>query len=136
MKMKKKVPLILIAVAAALFLIVLVCLQLMPRSQVSEGDITIQYKKNGAIVSCTVSSEEGACLRRILSGHAEHRENYSCGFSPGLAVSSGDTMFYIAFDACPIIYDTSTDRFFQISKADKQSIADVFSKYGGAVNCE
>ena len=132
--MKKWMCLVLIA--AALLLIVLVFQQLSFRSQVSEGDLTIQFKNNDSLVSCTVSSEDSECLRRILSDHFEYRENYSCGFSPELAILSGDTVFCIASDACSIIYDTAANRFFQITNADKQSIAEIFSKYGGVVNSE
>ena len=106
-----------------------------PRTMIStEASVRIQFQGQGKPESRTLVREEAQRLISILRDRREYRENYSCGFSEELSILIDGVEYDIASDGCPFLLDTSTGLFFEISKEEKQILAELFAKYGGLVH--
>ena len=105
-----------------------------PRTKIpAEASVRIQYQDQGKTQAWSLVREEAQRLISILRDRREYRENYSCGFSADLSIVIDGVEYDIASDGCPFLLDTSTGLFFEISKEEKQILAELFAKYGGAV---
>lgn len=105
-----------------------------PRTMIStEASVRIQFQGQGKPESRTLVREEAQRLISILRDRREYRENYACGFSADLSIVIDGVEYDIASDGCPFLLDTSTGLFFEIAKEEKQILAELFAKYGGAV---
>ena len=99
----------------------------------AEASVRIQFQDHGKTQAWTLEREEAQKLISILQDRREYRENYSCGFSANLSIVIDGVEYDIASDGCPFLLDTSTGLFFEIAKEEKQILAELLAKYGGAV---
>ena len=100
----------------------------------AEASVRIQFQDQGKTQAWSLAREEAQRLISILRDRREYRENYSCGFSADLSIVIDGVEYDIASDGCPFLLDTSTGLFFEISKEEKQILAELFAKYGGLVH--
>ena len=121
-------------VISILAMVVIACAFCFPRTSFpADASVAIQFETNGTLEQHTLRADEAREIVAILNACREHPENYSFGFSDKSAILINGVKLYLAWDACGIVKDSSSGRFFSISKEDKHRIADIFAEYGGVV---
>ena len=97
---------------------------------------TAVYKYGDKDLVVSLTPDETSKIKKILSGHFLYIDNPSCGFSEEVSVRFGeDQTFCIARDNCAIVYWKEKDRYFSISKKQKEYLAEILSVYGFHFPC-
>lgn len=135
--MKRK-QIVLVIIYILVICIIVICGNAMKRAinivKLSKDScVVIQYERDGKKSMQELEKDDAKIIVDILDKHVEYKENYSCGFSDALAIIIDQRTFYIASDGCPFILDTTNNLFIKISKNEKHTISDIFSKHGGIV---
>ena len=111
---------------------------LYPRVKIEVEDASIVFIENlnyqdlqrDVNINDMLSVEESQMIKSIFNGKRLYFDNPSCGFGEDISIRFGDLIFCPASgESCPIV--KFGNRYFKISEADREAIAQIFKKYGG-----
>ena len=91
-------------------------------------------------INVTLSKEELNSVKKIINNKMLFYSEPSCGFDKNVSIElSGkgySETYCIACDECPILQNYNRNRYIDISKSDRETINNIFAKYGGHFACE
>lgn len=102
-------------------------------SQQSVAEITYNYGDKN--IKASLSESESNELSDIFSGKTVYSDNPSCGFSENVSVKISGKVYMPACDGCEIIKVGLGFEYFNISDAERDSLDEIFAKYGAIFPC-
>lgn len=84
-------------------------------------------------INVSLSAEESGIINNMFNDKKTYFDNPSCGFTEDVSIRFDKLIFCIACDQCPIV--KLEDKYFKITKADREIINQIFNKYGGLFPC-
>ena len=130
----KKYTLVVISVVLGLLVAGLLTFNLFsPETKITSALANMTYVYGGQEIREVLSPEESQLLRSIFDSRRPYSDNPSCGFTEDISISFGSLVFCIACDDCPII--KFGNKYFKISEEDRETINQIFEKYGGTFPC-
>ena len=121
-----------ILLTAALTFGLLGCAKVSIKNDVSATLKFIYGDKNVTEALTEVESEQ---IKAIFNGKVLYSDSPSCSFSENISIVLGDQVFAIACDDCNIVKDCQSEKFFNVSEAEKEIIIDIFKNHGGYFPC-
>lgn len=103
------------------------------KTNISAENASLVFVYNGKEINSQLSNEESILLKNIFNNKRLYSDNPSCGFTENVSICFDDLVFCIACDDCAII--RLENKYFKISKSDRETVNQIFEKYGGAFPC-
>ncbi len=104
-----------------------------PKTNISAERASLTYIYNDKAISKSLSNEETEALKNLFNNKRLYSDNPSCGFTENVSICFDALVFCIACDDCPIV--KLGNSFFKISKNDRETVDQIFEKYGGSFPC-
>ena len=101
----------------------------------SDALAELTYKYGDVSVSEALTKEESEQLSNIVNGKTLYAGDPSCSFDVNISFQLGDRVFCPACDSCGKVKDCKTGKYFNISDAERETIEEIFEKYGGHFPC-
>ena len=102
---------------------------------VTKGTATISFVHNELNIYRILTDEEVDTIVRIFDGNKLFSDSPECSFSEEISIKIGDSVYAIARDECPIVWDCKSGQYFRISDEQRAEIIAIFGKYGGYFPC-
>lgn len=105
----------------------------MKKTNIIDTDIImVNYSYNDISIDEKLLDEDAKIVREILNHRILYRDNPSCGFSEEISIklNSGDRIFCMSLDDCPVFKDVSSGKYFSISEKKYIKFCEVMEKYG------
>jgi len=99
--------------------------------QTVEANIVYNYKDKK--INEDLSNEEALTVYNIFNRKTLYAGNPACGFTDNISIRFRDMIFCPADDGCTIVKLQNKNKYFNISKDDKQQIAAIFWRHGGTL---
>ena len=103
------------------------------KTNISDTTAWLTYVYDKQKISEPLSPEESELLKNIFNNKRLYSDHPSCGFTENVSIRFDNLVFSIACDGCPII--KVGNKFFKISKKDRETVNQIFEKYGGTFPC-
>ncbi|NLP35258.1 MAG: hypothetical protein GX359_08715 [Clostridiales bacterium] len=129
----KKYIIITVSFFLFLFMGVIVFNIFYPRVDIYDTKASLTYVYNDKSIKTQLTDEESLLLKEIFNNKKLRTDNPSCGFTENISISFNDLVFCIACDDCPIV--KLGKKYFKISKSDRETVEQIFKKYGGSFPC-
>ena len=96
-----------------------------------DSKINLQYNSFDANISVDIPEEDATLIVNILKNKLAYKGRLYCGFSKNFAlVVNDDQNFYIAQDACQVIYWENENKYFRLSSEEQKTLYNIFLKHG------
>jgi hypothetical protein len=106
---------------------------LIPKTNISAENASLFYVYDDIEINEQLSLEESVLLKTMFNNKRLYPDNPSCGFTENVSIRFDDLVFCIACDGCEII--EFENKYFKISKSDRETVNRIFEKYGGLFPC-
>ena len=97
-------------------------------------EITLQYKTDNGIVSTKLEGKEAATVSQIFNGKILNWNLYfqggsACGYGPELAVTIGNTTYYVSQDSCGVLQKADTNYFYDLTGQEWDRLWEILKAY-------
>ena len=100
----------------------------------NNGSGRLEYNPYGEKINVKLTVDETKTLSDIFN-KKDCGDTRSCGFIPEVTVSINGIVYAPACDGCGSVLNVTKQYFFDISDEERDTLEEIFSKYGGKFPC-
>lgn len=101
----------------------------------STQTVELVFRYGSSSVETQLSEQDSSYIFEILDGKELYSDSPSCGFDENVSFVINGKRYCPACDKCCTVKDCSSGMYFEISRSERNTIEDIFSKYGGYFPC-